>query len=102
MNNNKDKIFNAEKVIEKEKELKKYPERNRVKTVSAMAEAMMQRAYARLHQTRTGFLTPIFILVTSRQRRVITYASNYLQTDGQTSLTAFFRPSMTLKVVFWR
>lgn len=86
--NSKNQIFSAEKVIEKEKELKKYPERDRVKTVNAMAKAMMQRAYARLHQTRTGFLTP-------------TYASNYLQTDGQTSLTAVFRPSMTLKAVFW-
>ena len=42
---------------------------------------MMQRAYARLHQTRTEFPTPA-------------YASNYLQTDGQTSLTAVSRPSM--------
>ena len=55
---------------------------------------MMQRAYARLHQhdvrakqtkvcdaERTGFPTPA-------------YASNYLQTDGQTSLTAVSRPSM--------
>lgn len=67
---------------------------------------MMQRAYARLHQTRTGFPTPAYVsnvscdskdgvragieakrnLVTSRQRRVI----NYLQTDGQTGLTAGF------------
>ena len=39
--NNKDKIFSAEKVIEKEKELKKYPERDRVKTVNAMAKAMI-------------------------------------------------------------
>ena len=84
---------------------------------------MMQRAYARLHQhdvrakqtkvcdaERTGFPTPAYAsnascdskdevrtgieakrnLVTSRQRRVI----NYLQTDGQTSLTAVSRPSM--------
>lgn len=43
--------------------------------------SMMQRAYARLHQTRTGFSTP-------------TYASNYLQTDGQTNLAAGSRPSM--------
>ena len=43
--------------------------------------SMMQRAYARLHQTRTGFSTP-------------TYASNYLQTDGQTNLAAVSRPSM--------
>ena len=32
---------------------------------------------ARLHQTRTGFLT-------------LTYASNYLTTDGQLKLTAVF------------
>ena len=58
---------------------------------------MMQRAYARLHQTRTGFPTPAYAsieakrnLVTSRQRQVI----NYLQTDGQTSLTTVSRPSM--------
>ena len=79
---------------------------------------MMQRAYARLHQAalaagkqrrsrsvehdvcakqmkvcdaeRTGFLTPIFILVTSRQRRVI----NYLHTNGQTSLIT--QPSASL------
>ena len=37
---------------------------------------------------RAGFHTPIFILVTSRQRRVITHASNYLQTDGQLKLAA--------------
>ena len=56
--------------------------------------SMMQRAYARLHQhdvrakqtkvcdaERTGFSTP-------------TYASNYLQTDGQTNLAAVSRPSM--------
>ena len=47
---------------------------------------MMQRAYARLHQTRTGFPTPA-------------YASNYLQTDGQTSLTAVSRPSMTANTI---
>ena len=59
---------------------------------------MMQRAYARLHQhdvrakqtkvcdaERTGFPTPA-------------YASNYLQTDGQTSLTAVSRPSMILQL----
>lgn len=71
---------------------------------------MMQRAYARLHQhdvrakhtkvcdaERTGFQTPAYAsieakrnLVTSRQRRAI----NYLQPDGQTSLTAVSRPSM--------
>lgn len=44
MNNNKSQIFSAEKVIEKEKELKKHPERDRVKTVSAMAEAMISKA----------------------------------------------------------
>lgn len=87
MNNNKNQIFSAEKVIEKE--LKEHPERNRVKTVDAMVEVMMQRAYARLHQTRTGFLTPM-------------YASNYLQPDWHTSLTAVSRPSMTLKARFWR
>ena len=43
--------------------------------------SMMQRAYARLHHTQTGFSTP-------------TYASNYLQTDGQTNLAAVSRPSM--------
>lgn len=42
---------------------------------------MMQRAYARLHQTRTWFPTP-------------THASNYLQTDGQTSLIT--KPSASL------
>lgn len=44
MNNNKTQIFNAEKVLVKEKELKEHPERNRVKTVSAMAEAMISKA----------------------------------------------------------
>lgn len=44
MNNNKNQIFNAEKVIEKEKELKKHPERNRVKTVNAMAKVMILKA----------------------------------------------------------
>ena len=34
--------------------------------------SMMQRAYARLHQTQTGFSTH-------------TYASNSLQADGQTN-----------------
>lgn len=99
MNNNKNQIFSAEKVIEK-KSLK-HPERNRVKTVDAMVKVMMQRAYARLHQhdvrakqtkvcnaERTWFLTPA-------------YASNYLQTDGQTSFTAVSSPSMTLKAEFW-
>lgn len=88
MNNNNNQIFNAEKVLAKEKELKEHPERNRVK-IDTMAEVMMQRAYARLHQTRTGFLT-------------FMYASNYLQTDWHTSLTAVSRPSMTLKAAFWR
>lgn len=44
MNNNKNQIFNAEKVTEKEKELKEHTERNRVKTVNAMAEAMISKA----------------------------------------------------------
>ena len=78
----------------------------------------MQRAYARLHQARkgwqtttksecrarTGFPTPAYAsieakhnLVTSRQRRVI----NYLQTDGQTSLTAVSRPSMIFAGIFY-
>lgn len=59
---------------------------------------VMQRACARLHQTRTGFLIPLYAsieakrnLVTSRQRRVI----NYPQADEQASLTAVFRPSMS-------
>lgn len=43
MNNNKNQIFNAEKVIEKEKELKKHPERNRVKTVSLTAEELYEK-----------------------------------------------------------
>ena len=42
MNNNKSQIFNAERAIEKE--LKEHPERDRVKTVSAMAEAMISKA----------------------------------------------------------
>lgn len=59
---------------------------------------------------RTGFPTPMFIhltqphgfacqplrdLVTSRQRRII----NYLQADGQTSLTAVSRPTMIFLTV---
>ena len=77
---------------------------------------MMQRAYARLHQhdvrakqTKicdaewTVFPTPMFIhftqplrdLITSRQRQII----NYLQADGQTSLTAVSRPSMIFLTV---
>lgn len=47
-----------------------------------VTSVVMQRAYARLHQTRTGFLTPA-------------YTSNYLQTDGKVSLTAVSRPSMS-------
>ena len=42
--NNKDEIFSAEQVLAKEKELKEHPERDRVKTVSAMAEAMISKA----------------------------------------------------------
>ena len=38
MNNNKSQIFNAERAIEIEKELKEHPERNRVKTVKIAAE----------------------------------------------------------------
>lgn len=41
MNNNKNQIFSAEKVLAKEKELKEHPERDRVK-IDAMAEVMMQ------------------------------------------------------------
>ena len=41
MNNNKNQIFNAENVIEKE--LKKYPERNRMKTVSMTAEELYKK-----------------------------------------------------------
>lgn len=41
MNNNKNQIFSTKKVIEKEKELKEHPERDRVKTANAMAEAMI-------------------------------------------------------------
>lgn len=44
MNNNKNQIFSAEKVLAKEKELKEHPERDRVKTVSVMAEAMISKA----------------------------------------------------------
>lgn len=71
--------------------------------IIAEADSMkMSKAYARLHQhdvrakqtkvcnaERTWFLTPA-------------YASNYLQTDGQTSFTAVSSPSMTLKAEFWR
>lgn len=38
MNNNKSQIFNAERAIEKEKELKEHPERDLVKTVKIAAE----------------------------------------------------------------
>lgn len=38
MNKNKNQIFNSEKVLAKEKELKKHPERNRVKMVTMTAE----------------------------------------------------------------
>lgn len=41
--NNKDKIFSAEKVLAKEKELKEHPERNRVKTVSLTAEELYEK-----------------------------------------------------------
>lgn len=44
MNNNKNHIFNAERAIEIEKELKKHPERNRVKTVDAMVKVMTLKA----------------------------------------------------------
>ena len=44
MNNNKSQIFNAERAIEKEKELKEHPERDRVKTVNAMAKTMILKA----------------------------------------------------------
>ena len=47
-----------------------------------VTSVVMQRACARLHQTRTGFLIPL-------------YASNYPQADEQASLTAVFRPSMS-------
>lgn len=43
MNNNKSQIFNAERAIEIEKELKKHPERNRVKTVSLTAEELYEK-----------------------------------------------------------
>lgn len=44
MNNNKSKIFSTEKVLEKEKELKEHPERNRVKTVDAVVKVMILMA----------------------------------------------------------
>lgn len=43
MNNNKNQIFSAEKVLAKEKELKEHPERNRVKTVSLTAEELYEK-----------------------------------------------------------
>ena len=43
MNNNKDQIFNAERAIEIEKELKEHPERNRVKTVSLTAKELYEK-----------------------------------------------------------
>ena len=41
--NNKDQIFNAEKVLAKEKELKEHPERNRVKTVNMTVEELHEK-----------------------------------------------------------
>lgn len=41
--NNKDQIFNAERAIEIEKELKEHPERNRVKTVTMTAEELYEK-----------------------------------------------------------
>ena len=43
MNNNKSQIFNAERAVEIEKEFKKHPERNRVKTVKIAAEKEKKR-----------------------------------------------------------
>ena len=43
MNNNNNQIFNAERAIEIEKELKEHPERNRVKTVSLTAEELYEK-----------------------------------------------------------
>lgn len=43
MNNNKSQIFNAERAIEKEKELKEHPERDRAKTVSLTAEELYEK-----------------------------------------------------------
>lgn len=43
MNNNKNQIFSAEKVLAKEKELKEHPERTRVKTVSLTAEELYEK-----------------------------------------------------------
>lgn len=43
MNNNKNQIFSAEKVLAKEKEFKEHPERNRVKTVTMTAEKLYEK-----------------------------------------------------------
>ena len=43
INNNKNQIFSTKKVIEKEKELKEHPERDRVKTVKIAAEKEKKR-----------------------------------------------------------
>lgn len=43
MNNNKNQIFSAEKVLAKEKELKEHPERDRVKTVTMTAEELYEK-----------------------------------------------------------
>ena len=44
MNNNKKQIFNVERAIDIEKELKEHPERNRVKTVDAVVKVMILMA----------------------------------------------------------
>ena len=54
---------------------------------------------ARLHQTRTGFLTPAYASIEAKRNLVTTPAEcrgviNYLTTDGQLKLTAVSRPSM--------
>ena len=41
--NNKSEIFNVERTIEIEKELKEHPERDRVKTVSLTAEELYEK-----------------------------------------------------------
>lgn len=43
MNNNKNQIFSAEKILAKEKEPKKHPEKDRVK-IDAMAKVMVLMA----------------------------------------------------------
>ena len=43
MNKNKNQIFNSEKVLAKEKELKEHPERDRVKTVTMTAEELYEK-----------------------------------------------------------